>query len=187
MNVYDFDGTICRDDTERDFFKYMFFHRPINFIYTFYFLNAYIKRKRNKISEAEFYNRIYLVIKGVKDIKKVVNKFWSKRKKKLLPWYFKQQREDDVIVTGTPDFLVEDIFKEINIKHYIASSFDVKNHKYVGDINVEEIKPINFLKQYRKEDIDNFYTDSMRDLPMIKLAKKAFIIDKNYQIKPYIG
>ncbi|MCQ2795491.1 MAG: haloacid dehalogenase-like hydrolase [Bacilli bacterium] len=185
MNVYDFDKTICKDDTEQDFFYYELRHRPINWIYIPYFIHANILRKLKIIDEPERRHRIYLTLKHIKDIDQEVIKFWKWRKKKILDWYKAQQKEDDIVVSASPRFLLEPILIALNIKHYVVSEFDVKARRFIGPINVGEEKVRRFMKEYDVNDIDNFYTDSMKDMPMILVSKNAFIVDKHYQVKPF--
>ncbi len=185
MNVYDFDKTICKDDTENDFFYYELFHHPINLLRIPYFIIADISYRLKLITEEEWRHRIYLTLKNLKDIDSEVIKFWKKRKKKLLDWYKRQQKEDDVIISATPRFLIEPILIAMNIKHYIVSEFDVKSRRFIGKINAGEEKLRHYLNEYKDKEIDNFYTDSMRDLPLLMKAKNAFIINKKYQIVPF--
>lgn len=185
MNVYDFDKTICKDDTEEDFFKYEFFHRPINWLHTFYYLRADFLYRHHKIDEAEWRHRLYRTLTHIKDIDNEVLVFWKKRKHKILDWYKRQQKEDDVIVSATPRFLLEPILIAMNIRHYIVSEFDVKTQRFIGPINAGEEKVRRFAKEYDLNEIDNFYTDSMRDIPMLLKAKNAFLINKKYQVVPY--
>lgn len=185
MNVYDFDKTICKDDTEADFFYYELKHHPINWLRIPYFIIANLSYKLKRIDEAEWRHRIYLTLKNLKNIDNEVLKFWKKRKHKILDWYKRQQKEDDVIVSATPRFLLEPMLIAMNIKHYIVSEFDVNSRRFIGPINVEEEKVRRFSKEYDINDIDNFYTDSMRDMPMILKAKNAYIVNKKYQVIPY--
>ena len=56
---------------------------------------------------------------------------------------------------------------------------------FLESVNAGEEKVRRFSKQFDINDIDNFYTDSMRDMPMLLKAKNAFMVDKHYQVKPY--
>ena len=53
MNVYDFDKTICKDDTEEDFFYYELRHHPINWLYIPYFIHAHLSYKLKRIERLE--------------------------------------------------------------------------------------------------------------------------------------
>lgn len=185
MNVYDFDKTICRDDTEEDFFKYELFHRPINFLHTFYYLRADLLYRHHKISEKEWRHRLYRTLTHIKDIDAEVIEFWKKRKHKVLDWYKKAQKKDDVIISATPRFLIEPILIALNIKHYIVSEFDLNTREFIGEINAGEEKVRRFKKEYPNATIDNFYTDSLRDTPLLLLAKNPFIVTKKYQVIPW--
>lgn len=184
MNVYDFDKTICRDDSETDFFYYELRHHPINWFRIPYFLIVYLRFRFNKISREEYRNGIYLILKNLKDVNKEVEKFWEGRKKKILSWYKLAQKEDDVIVSATPKFLLEPILNEMHIKNYILSEFDVNTRKCVGLLNYGNEKLRRFKLRYNVEDIDEFYTDSLSDTPMLRVAKRPFIV-RNYVPQEY--
>lgn len=184
MNVYDFDKTICKDDSETDFFYYELLHHPINWFRIPYFIVVYLKFKFNKISREEYRNGIYLVLKNLRNVDREVNKFWNWRKKKILSWYKLVQQDSDVIVSATPKFLLEPMLKEMNIKNYILSEFDVPSHRCIGKLNYGEEKLRRFKLQYDVNDIDSFYTDSLSDLPLLRVAKHPFIV-KKYTPKEY--
>lgn len=185
MNVYDFDKTICKDDTESDFFFYELRHHIRNLFRIPYFTIIHTKYKMHKITREEYRNGFYKCMKDAKDIKEEVNRFWIKRQKKMLPWYLKQQKEDDVIISATPRFLLEDFLTSINIKNLIASDFDLKERKCIGKLVYGEEKVIRFCSAYDSSKIDAFYSDSMSDLPMFNLAKKAYKLDKKYNISQF--
>lgn len=180
MNVYDFDKTICKDDSETDFFFYELRHRPINWFSIPRYTWAWILHKLDKISIEEYRHRTYRILKYIKDLDKEVIKFWKKRKKKILPWYLKQQKEDDVIVSATQRFLLEPILIALNIKHYIVSEFDPKTRRVIGRLNYGEEKLRRFKEIYPNAIIDRFYTDSLSDVPLLLVAKEAYLVNKKY-------
>lgn len=185
MNVYDFDKTICQDDTETDFFFYELKHRPINWLLILFYLIIQLIYKLKIIDEKTWRHHLYLTLKFIKNIDQEVIVFWKQRKHKVLDWYKKVQKEDDVIISATPRFLIEPILIALNIKHYIVSEFDLNKRSFIGEINAGEEKLIRFNRAYPNDTIDNFYTDSMRDLPLLLKAKNGFIVNKNYQIEPF--
>lgn len=40
-------------------------------------------------------------------------KFWDGHMHKIKPWYAKVQREDDIIVSGTTDFLLDEVMHRL--------------------------------------------------------------------------
>lgn len=184
MNVYDFDKTICKDDTEIDFFFYELGRHPINWFRIPYFIVVYLRFKFNKISREKYRDGIYLILKNLKDVNAEVEKFWEGRKKKILSWYKLKQKDDDVIVSSTPKFLLEPLLKEMHIRNYILTEFDVTARRCVGLLNFGNEKLRRFKLHYDVNDIDEFYTDSLSDTPLLRVAKRAYIV-KNYIPKEY--
>lgn len=185
MNVYDFDKTICKDDTEVDFFKRQLYRRPINLIFIPYYLWAFIQFKRKKISYREYRRHSYFNLKFIKNLDKEVEIFWDKRIKKVQPWYLKQQRNDDIITSASPDFLIIPVMKRLNINNYIVSSFDVKKHSYIGELNYGDNKVKFFKEKYPNVIIDNFYSDSLTDGCFLPISKHAYLVDNNFTLNKW--
>jgi phosphoserine phosphatase len=51
-----------------------------------------------------------------RDRKKHVERFWAKNIRKL-KMYLKQKKEDDVIISASPEFLVRSACEKINLKN----------------------------------------------------------------------
>ena len=181
MNVYDFDNTICKDDTESDWFKFTFKRHPMNWLCSPYYLLMTIIYKLHIIDIGEYRQRAYLTLKFVKHLDKEIEIFWQKRKKKIMPWYLSQHKEDDLVISATPRIFLLPIFKELHIKNFICSELDLKKRRWIGKTCYGEEKVRRFLLNYKASDIDAFYTDSLSDAPMMLIAKKAYLV-KNGKI-----
>lgn len=74
--------------------------------------------------------------------------------------------------------------KRIGVKNYVGSSIDKNTGKFIRLCFLEnKVKIFNEL--YHGAHIDNFYTDSMNDKPMMDIADRVFFVtgDKIVQIK----
>ena len=120
----------------------------------------------------------------VDTIEEDVIKFWDKNKHKIKPWYNDVRRDDDIIVSGTTDFLLDEIMKRMGIKNYISSSIDKKTGKFKRLCFLEN-KVKFFNETFPGAHIDNFYTDSMNDKAMMDIADHVYFVtgDKIEQIK----
>ena len=107
-----------------------------------------------------------------------VIKFWDKNEKKIKPWYAKVQKESDIIVSGSTDFILDEIMKRMGIKHYIGSSIDKKTGKFIRLCFLEN-KVKAFYEIYPDKHIENFYTDSMNDKAMMDIADNVYLVKKN--------
>ena len=72
----------------------------------------------------------------------------------------------------------------MNIKNFVGSEVDLEKRKLIS-FCYRENKVKAFKEKYPNAEIDNFYTDSLNDQPMIDLAKNAFLVkgDKLIKIK----
>ena len=99
-------------------------------------------------------------------------------------FYFDIQDENDIVVSGCPYCLLKIICERIGIKYYIGSDID----PIKGEINricYKDKKIDAFREVYGDVIIDDFYTDSMNDTPMIEISRNAYLVkgDKIVKIK----
>ena len=75
--------------------------------------------------------------------------------------------------------MLEHICKKLNIKYLIASKVDKHTGKYTGTNCYGEEKVRRFNELFTNSPIDNFYSDSLSDTPIAKLARHAFLVSGN--------
>jgi len=181
MNVYDFDNTIYDGESAFDFFKYCIKKKPVLLKVLFPIVWDLVKYKSCRMSAEEFkergtyYTETFFTL--FDDIYAEISEFWDKNQHKIKPFYSKVQKDDDVIVTANVNILVEEIFKRLGIKHYIATTFDMEKGKLV-EICFSDVKVRRFKEQFGDK-IDDFYTDSMNDAPLMELAEKVYMVKRN--------
>ena len=107
-------------------------------------------------------------------LKSLVNAFWDRNMRKIKPWY--DPRPDDVILTASFDVTVGEACRRLGVKRLIASTIDPDTFE-VTYLNFNTNKPKR-LRQVLGQDavIDEFYTDSRFDQPMIDMARKGFMV-----------
>ena len=103
--------------------------------------------------------------------------FLGKNNNKIKEFYLKQKKDDDIIISASPEFLLKPICDELGV-NLIASNFDKKTGKLIGN-NCYGDEKVCRLKELGIEQCDEFYSDSKSDEPMMKIAKKAFLVKKN--------
>ncbi len=186
MNVYDFDGTIYKDDSTRDFYYFLLknYTRVIKYLPSF-ILDA-IKYKLDVVTKTHMKETFYRFLNSFGDgeIETIVERFWDTHRKKIYDWYYKVKKLDDVIISASPRYILEPICKELNV-HLICSEVDVRNGNYIGENCYGEEKVRRFYKEYPDGVIDEFYSDSKSDEPLAKISKTPHIVDKNGNIKDW--
>jgi len=182
MNAYDFDNTIYDGESLFDFFvfcigkkKSLIIHLPlVVYILVLYKLTLLTDRKlynfASRMSSA--------VIDNKNNIPDFVREFWKVNEHKLKPYYLNKLKEDDIIITASPRFLIEGISDRLRVKNIICSEYNLDTWKFEF-ICFRHNKVNIFKKLYPDCVVDEFYTDSLNDVPMLKLAKRAYLVKKN--------
>lgn len=178
MNVYDFDKTIYNGDSTADFYIFCLKrHKKIIKLLPNLFceyIKFYLLKQGTK---TQFKEKMYAFLKYAV-YPKDLQDFWATHKHKIKPWYLKQKKENDVIISASPTFLLEPICKELKV-FLIASKVD----KFSGTTDGENCHSDEKVKRYKEifksEKIDEFYSDSYSDTPLAKISHNAFIVKGN--------
>lgn len=180
MNAFDFDDTIYEGDSSIDFIKFFIKKDPsllkivpdVAKIWSDYkktkfrfedlveqfggFLEEYVKEKRP-------------------DPAALTKEFWNSHDHKIKPFYRQIQRPDDLIISASPYFQIEEICKRIGVTHFLATEFDFAEGKF-GRACFREKKIEFFREAYPDGVIDDFYTDSLNDEFLFPYAKRVFMV-----------
>ena len=108
---------------------------------------------------------------------KDVNDFWKEYIGNIKPFYLEQKKDDDVIISASPEFLLKPVCKRLKIKNLMASKVDMHSGKYSGVNCHGKEKVKRFYEAFPDGKIDNFYSDSYSDSPLAEIAEKAFMVD----------
>lgn len=175
MNVYDFDNTIYRGDSTADFYLFSLKkHKKIIRLLPSLLkgtLRFYLFKKGTKTDMKENMYRFLGFVEWEKD----VEEFWNCHEQNIKPFYKAKQRDDDIIISASPYFLLRPICERLGIRHLIASDVDPVTGKYTG-INCHGEEKVRLYKEKYNGKIDNFYSDSHSDLPLAKISEKAFLV-----------
>lgn len=184
MNVYDFDNTIYRGDSTLDFYFFCLKKKPMIITICPRQIKAAMLYKMRRIDKTSFKQEFYSFLNMLNDIDGLVREFWDINDRKIKNWYLLAQKDDDVIISASPYFLLDEICRRLNINRLIASNVDKYSGKYTGANCYGKEKVKRFIEIYNQE-IDNFYSDSRSDLPMAHMAKNRYIV-KGYSIRPWL-
>lgn len=115
--------------------------------------------------------------KRVASVEQLVDDFWDRYYARIKPWY--QPESDDVILTASFDLTVGEACRRLGVRNLVASEVDVGTMK-VTYLNFNTNKARRFRELYGPDAvIDEFYTDSKFDQPMIDMARHAFMVKGN--------
>lgn len=180
MNIYDFDKTIYNGDSTFHFIKYCALRYPKAAVTAPKTLGAFIRYRAGKCTKTQFKEVMYRFLRYIPEIDSAVSDFWDRHEKNIFEYYKNQQRDDDIVISASPEFLLEPICERLGIKYLIASRVDKKTGVYTGENcwGAEKVKRLE--EKYNIRECESFYSDSLSDQPLADTAKKsAFIVTKN--------
>lgn len=176
MNVYDFDKTIYNGDSTIDYYFFCVRRKPILLRYLFrqglglvlYFLGVFDKTK--------FKEWFYCFFHGLSDPERNLCAFWDIHIRKIKPWYIRQMRDDDVIISASPEFLIKEAVQRLGEMTVIGSVVDSHTGRYTGENCFGEEKVRRLFERIPEAVVDSFYSDSYSDAPMARVAQECYLV-----------
>ena len=176
MNVFDFDNTLLRGDSSARFFAYCLGHYPrmwrdipgqaVNGL-------LFLLKRRDKRA---FKQRMFRFLTLIGDVDAAVEAFWRRNLPRLKAWYPPLHREDDVVVSASPEFLIRPACDRLGIRCVIGSPVDKHTGVFFGP-NCQGAEKVNrFHARFPGQGIERFYSDSHADDPLAALAEQAFLV-----------
>ena len=184
MNIYDFDNTILKGDSSIKFIKYSLFKYPFNVSKSILkAFKEYIKSLFHQSNLTNIKSELFSFVKYINNFDDYINEFIIKNQKYVKKFYLEQKKDNDVIISASPEFLIKPFGKSLGIKNVIATQYDIKNGKIIGKNCKGEEKIKRFKEIYNIDKVLNAYSDSLSDKPMFNIAKQAYLVKGNKIIK----
>ena len=105
-----------------------------------------------------------------------LREFWAGHLSKLKSWYPGLHRDDDVVISASPEFLVLPACKALHISRVMGSPVDMHTGKYTGANCSGPEKPLRFRERYPNSEVENFFSDSLSDTPMAEISRQAYLV-----------
>lgn len=179
VNLYDFDNTIYKGDSSTDFFFYSLMRYPKMLKYIPRCIIAAGKYKLRIITKTEMKETFFAFLEIIDNIDEHVISFWNTHSGYIKEFYLKKDHSRDIIISASPEFLLKPITDQLKVMDLIGSKVNKKSGKFSG-LNChgeEKVKRLN--KKYSDLEVIRSYSDSKSDIPILKLAKKAFYVKGN--------
>jgi phosphoserine phosphatase/putative flippase GtrA len=175
MNVYDFDKTIYAGDSSIDFTLFCYRYYPNLLKCILYQLKGVFLYTMRKIEKTEMKEMLFSYLREIDELSPIVEAFWKKNNKKIKTWYLEQKRSDDLIISASPEFLLMPICEQINVQ-CLASVVDEKSGRFLKLNCYGEEKVRRLREKYPLEKIQQVYSDSGSDKPLVEIADKAYMV-----------
>lgn len=179
MNVYDFDKTIFYPDSSACFFRFCLKKYPAAVCASLprsavLALGYALKRVPTKALKQQLFS----FLKRIPDVDRAVAAFWAENEQRLGDWYLRQRRDDDLIISASPEFLLAPICEKLNV-HLLATRMDRHSGQIDGE-NCHDVEKVRrFRSAYPNERPEAFYSDSLSDSPMAQISDTAFLVKKH--------
>lgn len=180
MNVYDFDETIYYPNSFADFLIWYSKKHPGVWVNSFpKVLWAAFLFKRGKIPAYLFLRKAFGLLGTIDDLDTQIERFWDEKEKNISAWYLAQKKNDDLIISASPDCIIGPIAKRLGVK-YVATEYAVEQGVFVNNLMYGKEKS-KYIIDNDFPVIDNFYSDSLSDTPIALCAEKAHIVTNKAQ------
>ena len=175
MNVYDFDGTIFPANSTVGFCFWCMNRHPKLYV-TFAPKAAWVLflRKIGKIPEYLMLRRFFGYLTLIDDFEVQIERYWDKNEKRIAPWYLRQKRPDDLIISASPDCIIGPIAKRLGV-NCMATEFDREYGVFLNNLMYAKEKA-KYIFDHGFPLIENFYSDSLSDTPIALCAEKAHLV-----------
>lgn len=174
MNVYDFDKTIYDGDSTVDFFRFClgrekrtWLSLPKTGLFGLPFLLGLYEK-------TAFKQVFFQFLRQLEDTEAAVEAFWASHRQGIKAWYRAQERPDDLIISASPAFLLGPVVGEDRL---IASLVDPVTGQFDGLNCFGEEKVVRFQARFPGVRPQAFYSDSLSDAPMARLAHEAYAVE----------
>lgn len=180
IDIYDFDKTVIPFDSGSKFWGYCMLHNPWIIVCLPLQAAAAIPflLKIKDLTYAK--NRLFCFIKLI-DLDKNVKGFWDKYESKVFEWFKSENRKRyTVVISASPDFLLNEICGRLNVDKLICTRHNAKNGTIIG-LNCKGEEKINrFYNEVEPSRVIAVSSDSIKsDKPIFALGERCFHVQKN--------
>lgn len=179
MNAYDFDQCIYTGDCTVDFYRFCLRRQRTLLRYTPRQFWGFVLYAFGFIRKTALKAYFFSFLQGVSDLDQTIDEFWEQNIHKIASWYLTRKKESDIIISASPEFLLRPCCQQIGVNYLVASRVNARTGKFTGENCYGEEKPKRLQEDLGITTVDEFYSDSLSDLPMAKIAAKSFLVGKD--------
>lgn len=169
VDIYDFDKTIVPFDSGSLFCLFCLIHYPWIIIFLPIILVAGILLLIRIINLTTFKKFCFIFVPLI-PLQEAVIKFWDKHEKDVHKWFLNRKRKC-VVISASPDFLLNEIAQRLHFDYLICTRHNKKNGCIIGENCFFEEKVRRFREEFGNTKVIDVYSDSLKhDQPIFSLA-----------------
>lgn len=175
VDIYDFDRTLVPMDSGSRFYFFCLPRYPQILLLAPLHLLLILLFALRLISLSSFKRYVFCFIRLI-PLKRAVERFWDRYEKKVYPW-FSERRRFCVVISASPDFLLEEIARRLHFDALLCTVHDRRTGKMLGENCCGEEKVRRFKQDFPSAEVINVYSDSVRrDRPLFALGRRRFLV-----------
>lgn len=178
MKIFDFDNTIYNGESCFDFFLFCLKRKKSLCVHLPSVMFNLIRYKTGKIGIEAVYTFCDRMMSVFFDnsayADELLDEFWEVNRKKLKPEIMALIDREDAIISAAPRFLLEKIASQLKAETIICTETEADKVTFLC-YGRNKVKAFN--EHFSDCEIDEFYTDSINDAPMMRKAKKAYMVN----------
>ena len=160
MNVYDFDKTIYPGDSASHFWCWCVKRHIAAVFRAAAAFGPAFRAARGQLSRGELKQGLFAVLRGVRDPIREAEAFWDSHIDRIYP---------------CPDFLIAAACRRLGVA-YMATDMDPATGRLRGPNCWGREKVRRYKAVYGETPVEEFYSDSLSDLPMMALAERGYLV-----------
>lgn len=171
IDIYDFDKTIVPFDSGSLFVGYCIIHYPWCILWMPVVLVGLLLMLLRVITFTQFKQSCFMFLPMIPK-EKAVKGFWNRHEKQVHPW-FKERERYSVVISASPDFLLEEIDRRLGFDRLICTRHNPKTGVIIGENCRGEEKVRRLFDEFHNDEIKvvDVYSDSLKhDGPIFSLA-----------------
>ena len=114
-------------------------------------------------------------LRRIPDADAMAARFWDEHFALIFPWYLDRRRDDDVIVSASPSFLVGEACRRLGVR-CLGTEMDRRTGRLLSPNCRGAEKIRRFREACGDAPVEEFYSDSYADRPMMELAESAYLM-----------
>ena len=195
LAVFDFDGTLYKGDTTKEFCWFYYRKNPFTAYYFMIQLVFWMQYQLGLLSTTQFKSKFiqFLNNNNAAQIDVLASLFWSKKKERVRGHLIdeitrlKKEGVHIVVVSASPELFIKTFCLSLGVDTVIGSELNVLNNNYRLPINCRGAEKINRLRRaFPDFEIVTAYSDNIDDDGLLKIAENGYWVDKSGKIVPFL-
>jgi phosphoserine phosphatase len=112
----------------------------------------------------------------IPDMEAFVEEYTESHMDHVKQFYKDNQKEDDLVISASPEFLISSFCRRAGIRCCMASPVNMHTGKYEGLNCHGKEKVRRFREAYPDGRIQEFYSDSRSDTPLAEIASHPYLV-----------